>query len=796
MPLLWLSLAFVLGILVGEILAWSFGAWLILVGACLLLFFLQFVLNKKFTIPPPRFLARLPRPPLPILVLLAVLCLGAARMQLVQPSFTSTDLAYYNDRQERVIVEGVLVTPPEMDDARISIRMKAESLRLAQTVDGDSPAPLLVEGQLVARVQDALALDWRYGDRLRLEGWLETPPEYEDFSYKNYLAHQGIYSQFSVNNSWKISDDQGNWLKGRIWDLRGRALQMIYRLFPDPEAALLAGILLGVEGGIPDELVEAFRATGTAHIIAISGFNMAIVAGLFILMLKGLLGPRWGALAAVLGVGIYTILVGASAGVVRAAIMACLGLFAAQLGRRQDGVNSLAIVAALMALVTPYILWDVSFQLSFLATLGLVLFATPMTESYTSFSSRYLPEAWVRWSVGPVGEYILCTLAAQVMVLPLMIYLFHDFSLISVVANPLVLPAQAPLMILGGLAVLLGMLIQPVGQAAAVVAWPFLAYTIRVVEWLAQAPMAAITFGEVGWVWVVVFLAIILAIGFGQRRFPGLARLWKPSAALLGLAAVTVVVWRAVFFIPDGLLHLVVLDVGANGNSGDALLVRTPTGRSLLIDGGPSPNLLSEALGRRLPFGRRQLDWLVIAGSGEGQTGALPQILERFPPEQILWSGQMSGSYSARTLLQRAADKGIELHEAATGQVLDLGEGARLEVLAATDRGAVLMLEWENFRALLPIGLDYETMESLNPSVQTVYLLAENGLASLNTPEWLEKIQPEVVVLSVAAGDWDGLPDPETMDALADRSLLRTDQQGWIELITDGEQMWVEVEKR
>ncbi len=634
MPLLWLSLAFVLGILLGEILAWTFSAWLILAGACLTLFLLQTVLKPRFSIQISPRLASLPRLPLPILVLLAVLCMGGARMQLAQPTFTPTDLAYYNDRPERIIVEGVLAAPPELDDARISIRLKSDCLRLAQPEEGGATVPVLVEGQLVARLQDALALDWRYGDRLRLEGWLETPPEFEDFSYREYYAHQGVYSQLSVSNSWKIAEDQGSPLKGWIWDLRASALEMIYKLFPDPEAALLAGILLGVEGGIPDELVEAFRATGTAHIIAISGFNMAIVAGLFILMFRGLLGPRWGALAAVLGVVIYTILVGASAGVVRAAIMACLGLFAAQVGRRQDGVNSLAIVAALMALVTPYILWDVSFQLSFLATLGLILFATPMADSYTGFASRYLPEAWVRWSVGPVGAYFLCTLAAQVMVLPLMVYLFHDFSLISVVANPLVLPAQAPLMVLGGLAVLLGLLIQPVGQAAAFVAWSFLAYTIRIVEWLAQAPLADIAFGEVGWVWVGLVYALVLSLAFSRTRFPGLARLWKPSAALLGLAALAVVAWRAVFYTPDGLLHLVVLDVGSKGYSGDAFLVRTPSGRSLLIDGGPSPNLLSDALGRRLPFGRRQLDWLVIAGSGSGQTGALPQILDRFPPKQ------------------------------------------------------------------------------------------------------------------------------------------------------------------
>ncbi len=298
MPLLWLSLAFVLGILLGEILDWPFNAWLILAVVCLALFLLQLFLKRKLILPTPRILAGMP---LPVLILLAALCMGGARMQLAQPSFTPTDLAFYNDLGERTLVEGVIAEPPELDDARIRIRLKAENLRQAQSEEEEPAISVPVEGQLVARVQDAVALGWRYGDRLRLEGWLETPPEFEDFSYKDYLAHQGIYSQFSVSNSWKVAEDQGNRLKGWIWDLRAHAFEMIYKLFPDPEAALLAGILLGVEGGIPDELVEAFRETGTAHIIAISGFNMAIVAGLFILMFKGLLGPRWGALAAVDG---------------------------------------------------------------------------------------------------------------------------------------------------------------------------------------------------------------------------------------------------------------------------------------------------------------------------------------------------------------------------------------------------------------------------------------------------------------------------------------------------------------
>ncbi len=179
---------------------------------------------------------------------------------------------------------------------------------------------------------------------------------------------------------------------------------MIYQIFPDPEAGLLAGILLGVEGGIPEELMEDFRTTGTAHIIAISGFNMTVLSGLIIVLLGRFLGKYWGSLAAVVVIGIYTLLVGAQAGVARAAIMAGMGMFGLLVGRRQSGVNSLAFIAAVMAGWTPFVLWDVGFQFSFLTTLGLVLFATPLSEAFTAFAGRFLPETVVKAVSGTGGR--------------------------------------------------------------------------------------------------------------------------------------------------------------------------------------------------------------------------------------------------------------------------------------------------------------------------------------------------------------------------------------------------------
>jgi beta-lactamase superfamily II metal-dependent hydrolase len=184
----------------------------------------------------------------------------------------------------------------------------------------------------------------------------------------------------------------------------------------------------------------------------------------------------------------------------------------------------------------------------------------------------------------------------------------------------------------------------------------------------------------------------------------------------------------------------------------------------------------------------------------ERNIGALPASLERFPPERVLWSGPPLGTASARRLQQTLGRLGIPIYNAQTGQVLDLGAGAQMHVLAVTSRGAVFLLEYERFRVLLPVGLDFEQLESLSQDARlsqlTALLLADSGYAPVNPPEWVAKLRPQVVLLGVGAGDPDGRPSPETIEAVNDYSLLRTDRNGWVEMTTDGEQLWVEVERK
>ncbi len=180
-----------------------------------------------------------------------------------------------------------------------------------------------------------------------------------------------------------------------------------------------------------------------------------------------MLGPRKGAVAAVIGLSLYTVLVGADAAVVRAAIMGGFALFARQVGRRQQALNTMAFTAALMALGDPQVPWDVGFQFSFAATLGLVLYAQPMQDGFANLLSRRMEKSKARKIAAPVGEYILFTFAAQITTLPIMAYHFGAISWVAFLANPTILPTQPPTMTLGGLALILGVLYLPLGNLTA-----------------------------------------------------------------------------------------------------------------------------------------------------------------------------------------------------------------------------------------------------------------------------------------------------------------------------------------
>ena len=437
---------------------------------------------------------------------LLVFFIGMGRMQMHTKDLPNDHIAHLNDQTGRVSVTGWIVDDPDERDRYVGLRIRAEMLSTP-----GSQVTIPAEGDFLA--QASRFGGWEYGDRVRATGYLQTPPNEIDFSYRDYLARQSIYSIMPSASIKTIQGQAGNPLVRWIYQYRNRALDRIYQLFPDPEASLFAGILVGVESGISSEVRSAFDRTGTTHIIAISGFNISILTALFLTIAKRWFGVRAGILIAGVSIAVYTVLVGADAAVVRAAIMGGLTLLALRMGRQTMGMASLAAAAILMTAIEPYVLWDVGFQLSFAATLGLILYGPSLEQSFERWAAtRLASKQSARSLTKPVAEFLLFTLAAQLTTIPITAFYFRRFSLSSVLANPAILPAQPPLMILGGLATIAGTIWMPLGRILAWIAWPFASFTIRTVSWFSDLPLASLTLDPVSPFSIALFYAALFGL--------------------------------------------------------------------------------------------------------------------------------------------------------------------------------------------------------------------------------------------------------------------------------------------
>lgn len=750
--------------------------WLILAGGGLLLLF-GLRARQAFRWP---------------LVCLIAFALGGARYQFAQPTFDETTLAHYND-VGTVTLEGVVWDEPDERDTRTNLRVQVETL----TVLGETPrtvsgvalvyAPSLSEARLTATGEPR----WRYGDRVRVIGNLETPPEFESFSYRDYLARLGVYSQVRQAEVEFLAAEQGHWLYQPLFNFKAHALNTLEQLFPEPHAALLQGILLGVESRIPQTIKDQFSVTGTSHIVAISGFNIAILVGLFMTLFSRWAGPNRGAFLTIVVIALYTVLVGASASVVRAAIMGSLGVIGQRLGRSGAGLNLLAVAAFGMTLFNPLTLWDVGFQLSAAATLGLILYGDALKVAVQSWLAKRLSAERAARLANFASDLFLLTLAAQITTLPILAYTFRQVSIISLVANIVVLPVQPAVMILGGVALLLGLVWLPLGQLAAWLAYPFTAYTLTFVDLFARVPGASLALGEVAPALVLMFYAALFGWTWmsqkpAEARPSWWARLMQELAPAGGLAALSLAAfyaWGSFFTLPQpGQLTLTVLNVG----EGEAVLVQTPSGQHALINGGPSGNILVRGLAQNLPLFTSELNLLVVGAVQDENIGGLPDLLERYRVEQAVLTQATRGGAAYASLSAALNSRRVPVRPAAELPIFNLGEGAQLQVLMDSERGSVLRVAWGRFSALVPLNLQEVNVAELPPS--TALLLTRSTLRAL-TAELVEAVNPTVIVLSADAATRLA---PEQSALLAGRTILLTAESGAITLMTDGVQLWAE----
>lgn len=715
-----------------------------------------------------------------VLPLVVALFLGATRYLFVAPTGESALPA-----GRTVTVTGEIASPPAVTGTTTRCLLRSVRITTEETLTA-------VEGMLLVTIRrrkgagPALA----YGQVIEARGSLARPPPRRnpgEYNLRRFYEAQGVAGLLLIRDTGTLkvlrSDGGCAVMRSVVFPFRKAVLAAIDTTVGGDEGEFLKGLLIGERGGLPVLLKEAFAVSGVAHILAVSGSNVAVVAGALFLLLAVVRCPRplrpW-----ILSVGLlfYMLLTGNQPPVVRATIMALLFLWSRSRNERADPYNVTGAAALLILAFDPLQLFDVGFQLSFLAVLSLVHVFPRFRALYAGVRGA----VWYRRVALGALDLVALTLAATLGTLPVTAAVFGRVSVIGLLANVLVVPAS-------GVAVLLGMTV-----VAASFAWSWLGavygetlrlllhWTLAVVEAAGSVPFAAIDTYQFAAVDAIPYFAVLALVI--HLRPPATARRLAVTC-VCALALWTFLPRNIVPPFAGNVLRCTVLDVG----QGDAILLQFPGGSTMLVDTGP-PGGASDA-GRKVivPFlsrlGVGRIDVLVLTHGHDDHTGGLRSLVRTFPVGRILLPAESLVSL----LPDRARDR---FSIVSAGDSLSIG-GAKVYVLApsraaapseagAGNEASVVLKVVYGRTVILLTGDEDASHELVMASAYGDFLHADllkvghHGSLGASSVEFLDAVRPRYAALSVGRFNRFGHPSADVLSRLEERGILtgRTDDDG------------------
>ena len=395
-----------------------------------------------------------------------------------------------------VVVEGTVVREPDIREKHTKLTVRADAI--------------LPDRQIQEKINILLIAEqypeFQYGDVLRVSGILEEPENFaqEDsnrvFDYVGYLKKDNIFYQMFYPQIEKIGAGGGNIFVHGLLSIKYKLLESVSLALPEPHASLIGGVVFGAKQSLGEELLEAFRAVGIIHIVVLSGYNVTIVAE-WIGRLASL-APRGIALGlSSFGIVGFALMTGAGATVVRASIMALLVLLARATGRLYAITTALLIAGIAMLIHNPKVLiFDASFQLSFLATVGLIYLAPHMQKIFSFIPKKF-----------GLREFATATIATQIFVLPLLLYMTGQFSVVAVLVNILILAFIPLTMLFGFLTGVFGIVHIILSLPFAYIVYALLSYELAVVDIFSHLPFASISVPSFP-VWMMVAVYILYGL--------------------------------------------------------------------------------------------------------------------------------------------------------------------------------------------------------------------------------------------------------------------------------------------
>lgn len=774
-----------------------------------------------------------------------------------------------------VTVEGTIVSPVEVDGDRADFTMRINRysfLREAGSGDTSSDAyrthngnqeKLAVQIRLASQTELAQAETWRRGQRVALNGTLQRPGaarNFGAFDYRRYLRNRRIHWQLKIQGASEVNVLEANnyttaALLGKIDRIRESLGMRVEALFPGWQAGYMKGLIIGLADELEPEKYAQFTNLGLTHILAISGSHVAINVGLIFGLLRLCRVTRETSMLVVMCfIPVYVLLTGFTPSVIRSGIMSLLGLYLLRRGLLKDGLNVLSAAAMLMLLWDPYYLLNVSFQLSFAVTAGLIIFVPKLMPFFNGLPRR-------------IRGAVAITIAAQLVSFPLTIYYFNQFSLLSLAANMAIVPLVSLVSLPVGTASLLAS-----GLSMSLGEW--IAYPVRLIntltfsatEWLNKHSGVMTYWKPPSLPWIAAYFIILYFMlrmlasqslngGSPMTDSPGIddtvplpphppavkhrvessGKAWKRAMSRTGLIAAFAAL-IAYGYLPaneKGVLHVQFIDIG----QGDCTLITTPGGVNLLVDGGGTVSFRKPSDAwreKKEPFevgaktvvpllksrGIHRLDAVVLTHGDQDHIGGLQAVVEKFPVGSLILNGSLADSATMNKLMATALAKRIPVYAAYEGMKLNADAKTTLDfwspempadaskiayVKDQNHRSLVFRLEMEGTSFLFTGDMDASAEQAVlerfddgagsekPASGVDVMKVAHHGSKTSTSEAWLRRMSPEASVISVGATNLYGHPDDGVMQRLAEAGsgIYRTDENGEIQMKVNNGRIWV-----
>lgn len=688
-----------------------------------------------------------------------------------------------------------------------------------------------VSAKCIIRFQDLVSL--RYGKHLTITGVLQQPQSKRNpggFDYRAYLERQNVSGIIQHQGLLQIGKQAGFLPLRWIESLRFRTERIIEYAYSEQDtssnneislhAQLLKGILLGKRGDVPSETLDMFRNSGTFHVLAVSGLHVGLIALFCYLGLSIFRMPKkMVCLLTILGVILYACLVGFRPSVFRASLMAILFLFATIIDRDADIYNLLAVAALVLLIINPTQLWDVGFQLSFVAVAAIVFFVSKMEKPFRKFwdteeSVEYtrfqkMRRSAVKWLV----LSYLVTLAAQIGTSPLIAYHFYRTYPLGIIVGPFAVGLVSLIVGVGMASVCVGFIWLPLAKLLGIANQIIMLIFLRLIGIFGQdwgiVKIAPPTVGL-----ILIYIAICVCIA--QWRY--LYKQWR-IAGLIGLSILTIWIWDRGFNEEGRLLEIITLDVG----QGDAAVIRFPDKQVMLVDGGIQHTYYDEKRNRQVEYdvGKRiiepfldsenirRIDMVMLTHPDLDHGGGLAYILQNYDVKHLVGIPDMELDSSTHNRLRNIAISQKLPYSYPYAGDIEFTQSATLSLLHPIDADETNLIDDDKNNDSLVLKLSYglvdilfsgdieanaeeRILKSQQDLRSEIIKVPHHGSRTSSTAEFLDAVQPRYAIYSLGKGNRYQFPHADVVSRYQDRNCvqLRTDQLGAIILKTDGTRCW------